>query len=50
MVWQTSEGIFTLIRRSAFLATPEHLIASVTKVPAEGYPDIWEDAHHICPC
>jgi hypothetical protein len=47
MVWKTSEGIFTLVHRPPFPGTPEHLIAYVTKVPAEGYSDIWEDAHHI---
>jgi hypothetical protein len=47
MVWQTSEGIFTLIHRPAFLGTLELLIAYVTKVPAEGYSDVWEDAYQI---
>jgi hypothetical protein len=47
MPWQTSDGIFTLIHRPAFLGTPGHVIAYVAKVPAEGYPDIWEDASHI---
>jgi hypothetical protein len=47
MLWQTGEGIFTLMHRPPLAGRPEHLIAYVTKVTAEGFPDIVEDAFHI---
>jgi hypothetical protein len=47
MLWQTEGGIFTLMRRPPTPGRPDHLIAYVTKVPAEGLPDIVEDAFHI---
>lgn len=47
MLWQTGEGIFTLMHRPPRPGRPDHLIAYVTKVPAEGLPDIAEDAFHI---
>jgi hypothetical protein len=47
MLWQTGEGIFTLMHRPTMSGRPDHLIAYVTKVPAEGLPGIAEDAHHI---
>jgi hypothetical protein len=47
MLWQTEDGIFTLMHRPAIPGRPEHLIAYVTKVVAEGLPDIVEDAFHI---
>ena len=47
MLWQTGEGVFTLMHRPPMPGRPDHLIAYVTKVPAEGLPDYLEDAHHI---
>ena len=47
MVWQTGEGIFTLMHRPPLLGRPDHLIAYVTKVPAEDLPGITEDAFQI---
>ena len=47
MLWQTGEGIFTLMHRPPLAGRPEYLIAYVTKVAAEGLPDIAEDAFHI---
>jgi hypothetical protein len=47
MLWQTGEGIFTLMHRPPLLGRPDHITAYMTKVPAEGLPDIAEDAFHI---
>jgi hypothetical protein len=47
MVWQTPDGIFTLMHRPPISGRPDHLLAYVTKVPAEAFPDYLEDAHHI---
>jgi hypothetical protein len=47
MLWQTGEGIFTLMHRPPMAERPDHLIAYVTKVPAEGLPEYAEDAFHI---
>jgi hypothetical protein len=47
MIWQTSEGIFTLMHRPPIPGSPDHLIAYLTKVPLAGFPNFWDDAHHI---
>jgi hypothetical protein len=47
MVWDTGEGIFTLMHRPPLPGRPDHLIAYVTKVPAEGLAWITEDAFQI---
>ena len=47
MVWETDEGIFTLMHRPPISGQPEHLIAYITKVRVEDLPDIVEDAFHI---
>jgi hypothetical protein len=47
MVWQTEEGIFTLMHRPPLPGRPDHLIAYVTKVPTEGLVWITEDAFQI---
>jgi len=38
---------FTLMHRPSMQGRPGHLIAYVTKVPAEGLPAYFEDAHQI---
>ena len=47
MIWQTGEGVFTLMHRPPLPGRPDHLIAYVTKVPAEGLAWITEDAFQI---
>jgi hypothetical protein len=47
MLWQREDGVFTLMRRPPTPGRLDHLIAYITKVPAEGFPDIAEDAFHI---
>jgi hypothetical protein len=39
MVWQMPEGILTLIHRPPIPGRPDHLLAYVTKVWAEAFPD-----------
>ena len=47
MIWQTGEGVFTLMHRPPLPGRPDHLIAYVTKVPDGGLAWITKDAFQI---
>lgn len=47
MLWQTTDGVFTILHRSVPAGFKDRLIAYVTRVPLAGMPGFHEDAHHI---
>jgi hypothetical protein len=49
MLWQTGEGIFTLMHRPPMEGKPNHFIAYITKVPADGLSGDAEDSHIVHP-